>query len=68
MGELRRFSLKTLPALAFAAFEDYRMGGVTLSSKAIAVVKRMLAGEAAVGAVAVADQQVHSADKILRPL
>ncbi|MEY4697067.1 MAG: hypothetical protein RIT14_1495, partial [Pseudomonadota bacterium] len=32
--------------LAFAAFEDYRMGGVTLSSKAIAVVKRMLAGEA----------------------
>jgi thymidylate synthase (FAD) len=31
--------------LAFAAFEDYRMGGVTLSSKAIDCVKRMLAGE-----------------------
>ena len=32
--------------LAYGAFEDYRMGGVTLSAKAIAVVKRMLAGEA----------------------
>ena len=31
--------------LAYAAFEDYRMGGVTLSSKAIAVLKRRLAGE-----------------------
>ncbi len=31
--------------LAYAAFEDYRMGGVTLSGKAIAVVKRMLTGE-----------------------
>jgi len=31
--------------LAFAAFEDYRMGGVTLSSKALAVLKRQLAGE-----------------------
>ncbi|MFZ1468762.1 MAG: FAD-dependent thymidylate synthase [Paracoccaceae bacterium] len=31
--------------LAFAAFEDYRMGGVTLSSKAIDCVKRMLKGE-----------------------
>jgi len=31
--------------LAYAAFEDYRMGGVTLSSKAIEVVKRMLKGE-----------------------
>jgi thymidylate synthase (FAD) len=31
--------------LAYGAFEDYRMGGVTLSSKAIAVVKRMLTGE-----------------------
>ena len=30
---------------AYAAFEDYRMGGVTLSAKAIAVVKRMLTGE-----------------------
>ncbi len=32
--------------LAFAAFEDYRMGGVTLSGKAIAVLKRRLAGQA----------------------
>lgn len=31
--------------LAFAAFEDYRMGGVTLSSKAISVLKRRLSGE-----------------------
>ncbi len=31
--------------LAYAAFEDYRMGGVTLSGKAIAVLKRRLAGE-----------------------
>ena len=31
--------------LAFAAFEDYRMGGVTLSAKAIDCVKRMLTGE-----------------------
>ncbi len=31
--------------LAFAAFEDYRMGGVTLSAKAIAVLKRQLKGE-----------------------
>ena len=30
---------------AFAAFEDYRMGGVTLSSKAIDAVKRLLKGE-----------------------
>jgi thymidylate synthase (FAD) len=34
--------------LAFAAFEDYRMGGVTLSGKAIAVLKRRLAGETVV--------------------
>jgi thymidylate synthase (FAD) len=31
--------------IAFAAFEDYRMGGVTLSAKAIAVLKRRLSGE-----------------------
>ncbi|WP_068303810.1 FAD-dependent thymidylate synthase [Pararhodobacter sp. CCB-MM2] len=31
--------------LAFAAFEDYRMGGTTLSSKAIDALKRMLKGE-----------------------
>ena len=32
--------------LAWAAFEDYRMGGVGLSAKAVAVLKRRLAGEA----------------------
>ncbi|WP_149140318.1 FAD-dependent thymidylate synthase [Gemmobacter caeruleus] len=31
--------------VAFAAFEDYRMGGATLSGKAVAVLKRRLAGE-----------------------
>ena len=31
--------------LAYAAFEDYRMGGTTLSAKAIAVLKRRLKGE-----------------------
>ena len=31
--------------LAFGAFEDYRMGGMTLSAKAISVLKRRLAGE-----------------------
>jgi len=31
--------------LAYAAFEDYRMGGATLSSRAIDVVRRMLKGE-----------------------
>ena len=31
--------------LAYGAFEDYRMGGVTLSAKAVAVLKRRLAGE-----------------------
>lgn len=30
---------------AYGAFEDYRMGGVTLSAKAIAVLKRRLKGE-----------------------
>ncbi len=30
---------------AYAAFEDYRMGGATLSGKAIDCVRRMLAGE-----------------------
>ena len=32
--------------LAFAAFQDYRLGAVTLSAQAVAVVRRMLAGEA----------------------
>ena len=31
--------------LAYGAFEDYRMGGATLSAKALAVLKRRLAGE-----------------------
>ncbi len=31
--------------LAYAAFADYRLGGATLSAKAIAVLKRRLAGE-----------------------
>jgi thymidylate synthase (FAD) len=31
--------------LAYAAFEDYRLGGLTLSSKAIDCLKRMLKGE-----------------------
>ena len=31
--------------LAYAAFEDYRLGGATLSAKAITVLKRRLAGE-----------------------
>jgi thymidylate synthase (FAD) len=31
--------------LAFGAFEDYRMGGETLSAKAVAVLKRRLKGE-----------------------
>ncbi|MEX5727234.1 thymidylate synthase (FAD) [Rhodovulum iodosum] len=31
---------------AYGAFEDYRMGGVTLSTKAIDCVRRMLKGEA----------------------
>jgi len=31
--------------LAYGAFEDYRLGGVTLSAKAVAVLKRRLAGE-----------------------
>ncbi|MDO5369806.1 FAD-dependent thymidylate synthase [Paracoccus sp. (in: a-proteobacteria)] len=31
--------------LAYAAFEDYRLGGVSLSGKAVDVLKRRLAGE-----------------------
>jgi thymidylate synthase (FAD) len=31
--------------LAYGAFEDYRLGGVTLSGKAVDCVRRMLAGE-----------------------
>jgi thymidylate synthase (FAD) len=38
-------TVKDWVPLAFAAFEDYRMGGVTLSAKAISVLKRRLAGE-----------------------
>ena len=32
--------------LAWAAFADYRLGGVTLSAQAVAVLRRQLAGEA----------------------
>ncbi|MDQ2065728.1 FAD-dependent thymidylate synthase [Xinfangfangia sp. CPCC 101601] len=38
-------TVKDWVPLAFAAFEDYRMGGTTLSAKAIAVLKRRLKGE-----------------------
>ena len=31
---------------AYGAFEDYRLGGATLSAKALAVLRRRLAGEA----------------------
>jgi thymidylate synthase (FAD) len=31
--------------IAYAAFEDYRMGGVTLSAKAVDCLRRMLSGE-----------------------
>ncbi len=42
--EIARVTKDWVP-LAYAAFEDYRMGGVTLSAKAIAVLKRLLNGE-----------------------
>jgi len=42
--EIARLTKDWVP-LAYAAFEDYRMGGVTLSAKAIAVLKRRLNGE-----------------------
>lgn len=42
--EIARVTKDWVP-LAYAAFEDYRMGGVTLSGKAIAVLKRRLNGE-----------------------
>ena len=41
--------LKTVAAwvpMAFEAFRDYRMGAVTLSAQMIAILRRMLAGEA----------------------
>lgn len=37
--------VKAWVPLAYAAFEDYRLGAVTLSAKAISVLKRRLAGE-----------------------
>ena len=49
--EIRAYAdrmLETVQAwvpLAFAAFRDYRLGALTLSSTAMAVVRRMLAGE-----------------------
>ncbi len=42
--EIARVTKDWVP-LAYAAFEDYRLGGITLSGKAIAVLKRRLAGE-----------------------
>lgn len=39
-------AVKDWVPLAFAAFEDYRMGGVQLSAKAVDVLKRRLKGEA----------------------
>ena len=38
-------TVKDWVPLAFAAFEDYRMGGATLSAKAISVLKKQLKGE-----------------------
>jgi thymidylate synthase (FAD) len=41
--------LKTVEAwvpMAFEAFRDYRMGAVTFSAQMIAILRRMLAGEA----------------------
>jgi thymidylate synthase (FAD) len=37
--------VKAWVPLAYAAFEDYRLGAVTLSAQAVAVLKRRLAGE-----------------------
>ena len=42
--QMARITADWVP-LAYAAFEDYRMGGVTLSGKAIEVLKRRLKGE-----------------------
>ena len=39
-------SLEAWVPLAYAAFRDYRLGAVTLSAQMLAVVKRMLGGEA----------------------
>ncbi|MDI3307603.1 MAG: thymidylate synthase (FAD), partial [Acetobacteraceae bacterium] len=50
--EIRAYAeamLRTVEAwvpMVFEAFRDYRMGAVTLSAQMLAVVKRMLAGEA----------------------
>jgi thymidylate synthase (FAD) len=50
--EIRAFAeamLSTVEAwvpLAYAAFRDYRLGAVTLSSQMLGIVRRMLAGEA----------------------
>ena len=38
-------TVKDWVPLAFSAFEDYRMGGATLSAKAISVLKRQIKGE-----------------------
>lgn len=42
--EICRITADWVP-LAYAAFEDYRLGGAHLSSKGLNVIKRMIAGE-----------------------
>ncbi len=44
-AELMCQLVKDWVPLAYGAFEDYRMGGVTLSAKAVECLKRMLKGE-----------------------
>ncbi|HEX3576230.1 MAG TPA: thymidylate synthase (FAD), partial [Rhodopila sp.] len=43
--EMLRMTEAWVPVAA-AAFRDYRLGAVTLSAQMVAVVRRMLAGEA----------------------
>jgi thymidylate synthase (FAD) len=45
-AELMCSLVKDWVPLAYAAFEDYRLGGATVSSRAIDCLKRMLKGEA----------------------
>ena len=37
--------MKDWVPFAYAAFEDYRLGGATLSAKALTCVRKMIAGE-----------------------
>jgi thymidylate synthase (FAD) len=45
-GEAMLDAVKAWVPLSFAAFSDYRLGAVTFSAPMLAVLKRMLAGEA----------------------